>query len=116
MLKEIVYKLLKEQDRPLGWLATEMDMTPDGLKLSLTNESMKYTNLKLMATVLNVAPEYFFSGVTAEIAAANIVNDELAAFQHLKQELAASKELVETLKSQLRDKDRIIDLLGKANN
>ena len=114
MLKEIVYKLLKDDGRPLGWLATEMNMTPDGLKLSLSNESMKYTSLKAMGEILGVGPEFFFSGTAAGVPA-NVMNEELATYTHLKRELAACKELIEALKSQIRDKDRIIELLSKSN-
>ncbi|MES2458052.1 MAG: hypothetical protein V4594_21015 [Bacteroidota bacterium] len=60
-LKRIVDDLLKERERPLSWLARQMDKTFDGLKLSLIKGSIKYTDLVRMAEVLGVDVCWFFA-------------------------------------------------------
>lgn len=109
-LKAIIDKTLKEQNRSLSWLAAEMDKTFDGLKLSLVKESIKYTDIKKMAAILKVPASYFFK---EEDWLENMVAEEKIEYSSLKTELTACKELSETLKSQISDKERIINLLSE---
>ncbi|MBC8053590.1 MAG: hypothetical protein H7Y13_11055 [Sphingobacteriaceae bacterium] len=108
-LKTIVDRRLKEQDRSLSWLAGQIDKTFDGLKLSLLKESLKYSDIKKMAEVLKVPPAYFFE---EENTIENMVEEEKFEYSSLKTELSSCKELAGTLKSQLADKEKIIELLS----
>ena len=108
-LKDIVDKILKDQNRSLSWLAVEMNKTFDGLKLSLVRGSLKYTDIKKMSEILKVSPLVFFEG---EIITENIVAEERIGYYSLKMELDACKELTTTLKNQVADKEKIIGLLG----
>lgn len=115
-LKEIVNKILKERNRSLSWLAMEMGKTFDGLKLGLTKGSIKYTDLKRMANILEIPVSGFFEESSAskgEILK-NMLEEEEVYYISMKNELSSCKELVNTLKSQLKDKEKIIELLGKA--
>lgn len=112
LLKDIVDGLLKAENRPLSWLATEMKMTFDGLKLSLLKGSLKYNDIKRMAAILKVQPDQFFHAVENEPGRFAVAEDG-ATYASLKNELIYYKDLVDTLKSQLRDKERIIDLLSE---
>jgi len=107
MLKEIVDALLKKHNRSLSWLAMEMGKTFDGLKLSLIKESIKYADLKRMAEVLEVSPGVFFDSDASQISIA----EEGEPSYGLQSELRSCRELSETLKSQLKDKEYIIQLL-----
>ena len=109
MLKEITDGILKKQNRSLSWLAAEMGKTFDGLKLSLTKESIKYTDLKRMAEILQVSPAVFFNAEPVHFSSA--AEDERAAYG-FKNELQSCRELTEALKSQLKDKEYIIQLLS----
>ncbi|KAA8477578.1 hypothetical protein BDE36_0057 [Arcticibacter tournemirensis] len=106
-LKKIVDQLLKQQNRSLSWLAGEMDKTFDGLKLSLVKESIKYSDLKRMSKILKVPASVLFN----EDAPKSVVLEEEVPYTGLKSELASCRELVEALKSQLSDKEKIINLL-----
>ena len=108
-LKDIVDKALKNQNRSLSWLAGEMNKTFDGLKLSLVKGSIKYTDLKRMADILKVPASLFFEEELIE----NMVAEERAGYFSLKSELSSCKELTDTLKSQLADKEKIIGLLSE---
>ena len=59
-LKDIVDNLLKERERSLSWLAQQVGKTFDGFRLSLIKESVKYTDLKKIAEVLEVSPNVLF--------------------------------------------------------
>lgn len=109
-LKAIIDKALKDQNRSMSWLALEMNKTFDGLKLSLVKESIKYTDIKRMAAILKIPASYFFQ---EEDWIENMVAEEKIEYFSLKTELSSCKELTETLKSQLADKERIINLLSE---
>lgn len=109
-LKSLVDKALKEQQRSLSWLAGEMDKTFDGLKLSLVKGSLKYTDIIKMAESLNLPASYFFE---EEAVPENMAEEEAVEYQGIKSELKSCKELNAALKSQLADKDRIIELLSE---
>lgn len=109
-LKAIIDILLRDQNRSLSWLAAEMNKTFDGLKLSLVKESIKYIDIKRMAVILDVPAACFFK---EEDRNDYVLAEEKVEYSSLKTELAACKELVETLKSQISDKERIINLLSE---
>ncbi len=115
-LKTIVSEILKKNNRSLSWLSVEMNKTFDGLKLSLLKGSMKYNDLILMAKILDVPPTIFFEetnpGHVTEKEALKVA-DGNHVFAHLEGELKNHKELMATLKEQLKDKDKIIFLLSK---
>jgi hypothetical protein len=111
LLKDIVDGLLKAENRPLSWLAGEMNMTFDGLKLSLLKGSLKYNDLKRMAVILKVQPEQFFRAADDQPGKFTM-GEELVTYTSLRNELASCKELVDALKSQLKDKEKIIGLLS----
>jgi hypothetical protein len=60
-LKQQIENILEGQQRTLGWLAGEMDKTLEGFKLSLTNESIKYADLKKLISILNVPIQTLFA-------------------------------------------------------
>lgn len=116
LLKSIVDGILKERNRPMSWLADEMDKTFDGLKLSLTRGSIKYNDLLTMARVLDVSPAIFFK-TDPQPYKASAGNDTLSEskgeYADLKANLKNCKEMLATLKDQIKDKDKIIYLLSK---
>lgn len=109
-LKDIVDKSLKDQNRSLSWLAAEMNKTFDGLKLSLIKGSIKYTDIKKMAEVLKVPASTFF---LEEGILENMVSEEKVEYSSLRSELNSCRELATTLKNQVQDKERIIELLSR---
>ena len=109
-LKDIVDGVLKDQNRSLSWLASEMKKTFDGLKLSLVKGSIKYTDIKRMATILKVPASTFFLENDSN---QNVVAEELPSYHNVKSDLSACRELVQTLKSQIIDKEKIIGLLSE---
>ena len=114
-LKHVVDEILKEKTRPLSWLAEEMGKTFDGLKLSLIKGSIKYNDIITMAKVLEVAPSIFFQGTTLAYDKKNNksnLTESKSEYNDLKGELKNCKEMVATLKDQLKDKERIISLLS----
>jgi len=115
-LKEIVDDLLKKQNRSLSWLALQIGKTFDGLKLSLIKESVKYSDVRKIAEVLNVSPGVLFHYSLEEYQFTeqkNVLEEDVVQYGGLKKELEACKELTETLKDQLKDKEKIIELLNK---
>lgn len=111
-LKEIVDEILKEKDRPLSWLATGMKRTDDGLRVGLVNESVKYRDLLTMAETLEVSPRRLFEATAYDLPTEeNMVSETSAEYGGLKGCVA----LVTALRSQIKDKERIIKLLSKDN-
>ncbi len=116
-LKNIVDDVLKDKGRSMSWLSKQMGRTFDGLKLSLVNETIKYKDLQTMSKALNVVPDIFF-----KVEGASYLNDEDSLllseedvkYNDLKGNLKNCREMVSSLKDQLKDKDKIISLLGKA--
>lgn len=117
-LKAIVKSILKEQKRTLTWLAEQIGKTFDGLNLSLTKESIKFKDIKVMADALGVSPAVFFDrqkkpykGLTDQSQALEpiVPND----YNDLKNNLKNCKEIVSALKEALKDKDTIISLMKK---
>lgn len=110
-LKNIVDKALKDKNRSLSWLAAEMNKTFDGLKLSLVKGSIKYTDIKKMAGILQIPASTFFD----EEEITYMVAEDRVEYVSLKTELSSCKELASTLKNQLADKEKIIELLSMRN-
>lgn len=115
-LKQVVDGVLAEQNRSLSWLASEMGKTFDGLRLSLIKGSIKYIDIQKMAKVLNIPVVRLFTepaefGATAT----NMILNEPAEAYRINNKLALQncQEMVDALKSQLKDKDKIITLLSK---
>lgn len=115
-LKSIVGEILKRNNRSLSWLSVEMNKTFDGLKLSLLKGSMKYNDLLLMAKILNVPPTIFFEETNPD----NCTEKEQLKMSEVDQnqsqlevENRNYREMIATLKEQLKDKDKIISLLSK---
>jgi hypothetical protein len=113
VLKEIVDQLLKDENRSLSWLAKEMGKSFDGLKLSLNQESVKYKDLKTMAQKLKVSPGRFFEDkIISQKTSESLIEEDISSYTRIKNDLSSCKELVSTLKSQVRDKEKIISLLS----
>lgn len=116
-LKTIVDGLLKKKNRPLNWLAREMKKTDDGLKLSLVRESIKYADIVTMSRILEVSPLVFFETEdnSAPKKLAISTNDPEAKPAHkvLKQKLENAEEMLAVLRQTLKDREMIINLLGK---
>lgn len=111
-LKSTVENILKTKKRSLSWLALEMDKSIDGLRLSLVRESIKYTDINKMSTILEVSPAIFFEGgapADKEIDRSQKLSDTVNDYPDLK----FNKEMIEMLKDQLIDKEKIITLLTK---
>ena len=117
-LKETVDKLLKKQNRSLRWLASEMGKSFDGLKLSLVKGSIKYKDMAVLASKIQVHPGELFesdhSGYSVE-EWRNVLEEGEIQYTSVKKELLACKELTETLRNQIKDKERIIELIHKSN-
>jgi len=112
-LKAIVDQLLNEETRSLSWLAKEMRKTPEGLKLSLTKCSIKYTDLKLMSKILKVSPAVFFEDkIVKQKISESLAEEDVPGYTMMQNDLNSCKELVSTLKSQVKDKEKIIQLLN----
>lgn len=107
-IKDIVNSILKEKDRPLAWLAKGMRRTDDGLRAGLTNESVKYKDLLIMAKILEVSPSRLFETKDEQ---PNLVREPSVEYGNLKH----CEELVISLKNQINDKERIISLLSRGN-
>ena len=115
-LKNIVDGILKEKSRPMSWLADEMGKTFDGLKLSLVKGSIKYNDIIEMAKTLEVSPAVFFQTEQAygrDNNGDSILAETKENYGDLKGNLKNCKEMLATLKDQLKDKEMIISLLNK---
>lgn len=107
-LKATVDKILKEKNRSLSWLAHGIGKTFDGLRLGLINESIKYKDIIMMANLLEVSPAFFFH---TEASNEHLVAEPKSEYGDLKANLKTCKDLITTLKDQVKDKERIISML-----
>lgn len=115
-LKNVVDGILKEKNRPMSWLADEMNKTFDGLKLSLVRGSIKYNDLISMSRILEVPPSIFFESQPTPYknpGQIESIADAKGEYNDLKSNLKNCREMLSTLKDQLKDKERIISLLSK---
>jgi len=100
-VKDIVDDLLKKEKRSASWLSKEMGMTPDGLRLGLLKESIKYSSIVQLCGILGVkAGVLFGEGEVLRTAIDDKQGND-------------DRQLVRLLKEQVRDKQLIIDLLIK---
>ncbi|EDM36310.1 hypothetical protein PBAL39_11417 [Pedobacter sp. BAL39] len=116
LLKSLVDKLLKEKKKPMKWLAEAMGKTFDGLKKSLLNHSIKYSDIVLMAEILEVSPAIFFASEIRPQKDPLLVTDDKETHENylsLNRSLDDCKELNRQLKDQLKDKELIISLISK---
>ncbi|TCD03090.1 hypothetical protein [Pedobacter psychroterrae] len=118
LLKSVVDELLKEKNRPMSWLAEEMGKTFDGLKLSLTRESIKYNDIIAMAKILEVSVNVLFPEEPHKYSDKknpNFLGEPKAEYSSAKNELKNCREMLAALKDQIKDKDKIISLLSKGD-
>ena len=109
-LYEIVWDLLKARGRSKIWLAREMDMTFDGMKLALIRQSMKFYDLVKLSKILEISPAVLFD--LPDTSPQPSAPPTLA----YSKELKTCEEMLKVCKSQLKDKDLIIELLTKQLN
>jgi len=116
-LKAKVSVLLKERNRTMSWLAKEMDRTFDGLKGSLVNGSIKYVDLVKLLDILSVSPQVLFEDPTYSQDSKKtrtLLADNAGEYLAIKRDLANCTEIVAGLKSQIKDKEKIISLMHKS--
>lgn len=116
-LKQLVDKSLETERRTFDWLCTQLEMTPQGLRGALVNESLKFKDLKKLLDVLkiqwgalnetgnitqSVKGNYNNTGVSSSFA------DNPTQY---KLELDHKNALIQSLEKQLQDKEQIIELL-----
>lgn len=115
-LKDAIDKILEEQNRTFSWLAKQMGKTFDGLKLSLTRQSIKYKDIIRLASILEVTPKELFNESEASQTKEKTnppARDLKSENTELKNSLKNCIELNTTLKQQIKDKDTIIGLMNK---
>lgn len=115
-LKIIVEGILKRKTRSMSWLAGQMDKSADGFRLSLMRGSIKFIDLKKMASILDVPIERFFMEDPQKYdksKSASRLSEPENEYTDLKTSLKNCKEMNAALKDQLKDKERIITLLSK---
>lgn len=111
-LKATIDKILKERNRSLSWLAHGIGKTFDGLRLGLLNESVKYKDIILIAEKLEVSPCVLFDEEKGYQIQNNTIPVEAGPeYGDLRANLKTCKELISTLKDQVKDKERIINLM-----
>ena len=115
-IKNIVDTLLVEKDRTMTWLAEQTGRTYDGLRLSLIRKTIKYSDLVKVAKVLEVAPRIFFEDepIPYKESPVSKLHEEEIKYSDLKGNLKNCKEMVATLKDQLKDKEKLISLMNKS--
>ncbi|MBK0383555.1 hypothetical protein I5M32_11360 [Pedobacter sp. SD-b] len=112
-LKKIIDEILKQKEKPLSWLALEMEKTYAGFRLSLSNETLKYSDIKKMAEILNVPVSLFFEVNNTQKIKGNYNSQISSSIVNDSQEKYKTKYEVENeyLKQQIIDKEEIIKLL-----
>lgn len=109
-LYEIVCDLLKARGRSKIWLAKEIDMTFDGMKLALIRQSMKFNDLVKLSKILEISPAVLFD--LPDASSQPYAPPTLG----YSRELKTCEEMLKVCKSQLKDKELIIELLTKQLN
>jgi hypothetical protein len=107
-LKELVDRELMHKKRSRSWLAREMEMTPDGLRLSLVRESIKYADIVRVCKILGVKAGVLFEEgeVEGEVVMSRNAPQNGDRFKD-------SEEMIRLLKALVKDKERIIALMSK---
>lgn len=121
-LKERVEIELKKQKRSLSWLALKIEMTVDGLRGSLVTESIKYSNIVRVCEAMGIKAGVLF-GEEENLTSESVKHGEVAASaapsrndtetSSAQAGFKDSEEMIRMLKEQIRDKERIIELLSK---
>jgi len=106
-VKDIVAELLKKDKRSASWLSEKMGMTPDGLRLSLVNETIKYSSVVRLCGILGVRASLLF-GEEERLTSELVKHDEIASIPRNDE-----RTIIKLLKEQIKDKQLIIDLLIK---
>jgi hypothetical protein len=107
-LKERVDKELRRVKRSRSWLAGELGMTPDGLRLSLIWESIKYGDIVRVCEILGVRAGVLFGDV--------VEGSDSGVLKQVQDDDVHKRDdriIIKILKEHIKDKDRIIALLSK---
>lgn len=101
-IKELIESELIEQKRTLTWLSNEMGMSYAGLKLSLSKETLKVSDLKRICKILNVDICNMICdtvGIQAgDVGSIKELNNLIELNKSLKAQLKGREELIETQK------------------
>ena len=92
-------------------IASDLDMTPDGFRISIKNETIPLRNLKILCDRLRINPMLFF-----DIAPGAYINSagHTQVGNGNKMNIDSKNREIELLKQQLEDKNEIIRLLKQA--
>jgi hypothetical protein len=108
-LKERVDRELRRVKRSRSWLAGEMGMTPDGLRLSLIKRSIKYGDIVRVCEILGVRAGVLFGEGEVGSSDSGVLKQVQDDDAHKRDD----REMMRLLKAHIKDKDRIIALLSK---
>lgn len=109
-LKNTVLRILKEKHRSLSWLAKGIGKTFDGLNLALKNESLKYKDIIVMANLLEIHPGVLFNDENHDLKGDNLLSEPKSGYLDFRTK-SMYDDLMDTMRDQLNDKDKIIALL-----
>ncbi len=96
-------------------IANELEMTPNGFRESIKNETIPLRKLKLLCTLLKLNPMLFFDVVSGTYIN-NVGNGHTQVGNGNKIQIENKDREIEMLKQRLADKDEIIKLLRERNN
>jgi len=115
--KALVDAELQRQGKTFKWLVQQLDVSTDGLKAGLDNETIKLRDLKKLISVLNMPINTFFEGASFQSIRGDgntqANHSNIAAEPEIKYRVVSLEEKVKLLESQLEDKERIISLLSE---
>jgi len=113
------YKQLKEiatsKKDEVKDIASELEMTPNGFRESIKNETIQLRKLKQLCTRLKLNPLLFFDVVPGTYIN-NIGNGHTQVGNGNKIQIENKDREIEMLKQRLVDKDEIIKLLRERNS
>jgi DNA-binding Xre family transcriptional regulator len=96
-------------------IASELEMTPNGFRESIKNETIQLRKLKQLCTRLKLNPLLFFDVVPGTYIN-NVGNGHTQVGNGNKIQIENKDREIEMLKQRLADKDEIIKLLRERNN
>lgn len=118
-LKSIIDTELARQNKTFKWLVGEVGISNDGLKAGLETESIKLRDFKKVISVLNMPIQSFFeqNKTIQKITGDNNLqaNHSMVAEPAIRYKVESLEQQIVQLKSQLNDKDEIIQLLRMKN-
>lgn len=91
-------------------IANELEMTPNGFRESIKNETIPLRKLKLLCTMLKLNPILFFDVVPGTYIN-NVGNGHTQVGNGNKIQIENKDREIEMLKQRLADKDEIIEML-----